>query len=154
MFDHIQPQLGCIQAGGSGSSGGGGGGGWAVDFIGRTEHIDEDLGAVLQELERRRRSDRVPLVSAGSDADAAASTGSGAMPLGGHIVEGGCSQSWTSLAGQQLTSAVCVSLCHSLHVKPLDSSLQNVNGRGCNESAGACMRGSRRGHRLLNAQCG
>ena len=45
MYVHIQPQQQCIVTE-SGS--------WAVDFIGRVENIDEDLGAVLAELEKRR----------------------------------------------------------------------------------------------------
>ncbi len=53
VWDHIQPQADCMRAAD---------GGWAVDFIGRTEHIDEDLAAVLAELEKRRPTD-APLVS-------------------------------------------------------------------------------------------
>ncbi|KAL4423901.1 hypothetical protein ABPG75_001202 [Micractinium tetrahymenae] len=71
VYVHIQPQHECIVTES---------GGWAVDFIGRVEHIDEDLGLVLAELEKRRPPE---------------------APA----------------------------------VKPLEGSLANVNGRGCNESA-------------------
>lgn len=52
VYVHIQPQHQCIVAEH---------GGWAVDFIGRVEHIDEDLRAVLAELERRRPADVPPV---------------------------------------------------------------------------------------------
>ena len=37
------------------------GGGWAVDFIGRVEHIDADLQAMLEEIERRRPAEAPPV---------------------------------------------------------------------------------------------
>lgn len=52
MWDHIQPQADCMLAAG---------GGWAVDFVGRTEHIDDDLAALLRELERRRPAGAPPV---------------------------------------------------------------------------------------------
>lgn len=52
VWDHIQPQADCMRAEG---------GGWAVDFVGRTEHIDDDLAAVLAELERRRPTEAPPV---------------------------------------------------------------------------------------------
>ncbi|KAL4457551.1 hypothetical protein ABPG75_012416 [Micractinium tetrahymenae] len=52
VWDHIQPQADCMLAAG---------GGWAVDFIRRTEHIDEDLAALLEELELRRPTDAPPV---------------------------------------------------------------------------------------------
>lgn len=55
MLSHIQPQAHCLRAEGNA--------GWAVDFIGRTEHLDEDLAAVLAELEQRR-PDGAPQVGA------------------------------------------------------------------------------------------
>ncbi|EFN58881.1 hypothetical protein CHLNCDRAFT_140783 [Chlorella variabilis] len=70
VYAHIEPQQPCVVSAN---------GGWAVDFIGRVEHMDEDLGAVLRELERRRPQDAPP-------------------------------------------------------IKQLDHSLENVNGRGCNET--------------------
>ncbi|EFN52333.1 hypothetical protein CHLNCDRAFT_139143 [Chlorella variabilis] len=51
-FTHMQPQMDCMVTEG---------GGWAVDFIGRVEHMDEDLQAVLDELERRREADVPPV---------------------------------------------------------------------------------------------
>ncbi|KAI7843963.1 hypothetical protein COHA_002501 [Chlorella ohadii] len=76
VYTHIQPQAECIKAAD---------GGWAVDFIGRMEHIDQDLSLVLELLDQRR-------------------------PKG--------------VAGVP-------------PVKPLEHSLENVNGRGCNETASA-----------------
>ncbi|PSC73449.1 hypothetical protein C2E20_3378 [Micractinium conductrix] len=73
VYVHIQPQHPCLVTES---------GGWAVDFVGRVESIDEDLEAVLQELERRRPPE-------------------------------------------------------APEVKPLEGSLANVNGRGCNETAAA-----------------
>ncbi|KAL4440666.1 hypothetical protein ABPG77_000375 [Micractinium sp. CCAP 211/92] len=52
VWDHIQPQADCMRAAD---------GGWAVDFIGRTEHIDEDLTAVLAEVDKRRPTDAPPV---------------------------------------------------------------------------------------------
>lgn len=54
VYVHIQPQHECIITES---------GGFAVDFIGRVEHIDEDLGLVLAELEKRRPPE-APAVSA------------------------------------------------------------------------------------------
>ncbi|PRW56277.1 hypothetical protein C2E21_5166 [Chlorella sorokiniana] len=73
VYTHIQPQAECIKADD---------GGWAVDFIGRMEHIDQDLSLVLEQLDQRRPKGVPP-------------------------------------------------------VKPLERSLENVNGRGCNETASA-----------------
>jgi hypothetical protein len=36
-------------------------GGWAVDFIGRVEHMDEDMQAMLDEIERRRPAEAPPV---------------------------------------------------------------------------------------------
>lgn len=57
VYVHIQPQHECVVTEG---------GGWAVDFIGRVEHIDEDLGLVLAELEKRRPPDAPAVSSWGS----------------------------------------------------------------------------------------
>lgn len=73
VYAHIEPQQDCIMTAD---------GGWAADFVGRVEKIDEDLSAVLQEIEKRRIPNAPP-------------------------------------------------------VKMLDHSLENVNGRGCNETGGA-----------------
>lgn len=57
VLTHIQPQHACMLTAE---------GGLAVDFIGRTEHIDEDLTTVLAKLEKRRLPS-VPSVSATAD---------------------------------------------------------------------------------------
>lgn len=70
VYTHINPQQPCVVSAN---------GGWAADFIGRVEHLDEDLAAVLAELEKRRPAAAPP-------------------------------------------------------IKPLQQSLENVNGRPCNET--------------------
>lgn len=52
MYSHINPQAPCVLAAN---------GGWAADFVGRTEEMDADLAAVLQELERRRPPNAPPV---------------------------------------------------------------------------------------------
>ena len=51
-YTHLQPQLDCMLTEG---------GGWALDYIGRVEHLREDLQEVLDELERRRAPDVPPV---------------------------------------------------------------------------------------------
>lgn len=52
MYTHINPQQPCVVSAN---------GGWAADFIGRVEHLDEDLAAVLAELEKRRPAAAPPV---------------------------------------------------------------------------------------------
>lgn len=49
---HIQAQFPCLSTAD---------GGWALDFIGRVEHVDEDLNAVLEVLDSRRGEGVPPL---------------------------------------------------------------------------------------------
>jgi predicted SprT family Zn-dependent metalloprotease len=49
---HIQPQSDCLLTTD---------GRWGVDFIGRVEHMDEDMRLVLEEIELRRSSDALPV---------------------------------------------------------------------------------------------
>jgi hypothetical protein len=59
VYTHINPQQPCVVSAN---------GGWAADFIGRVEHLDEDLAAVLAELEKRRPAAAPPVSLVASNA--------------------------------------------------------------------------------------
>lgn len=139
MYAHIEPQQPCVVSAN---------GGWAVDFIGRVEHMDEDLGAVLRELERRRPQDAPP-VGGPAAGRAAPRCMLGRLWVCVPRRRGGAAwqmlMMWPGitlclpaspcfpslLAG---TVGLVAATAAALQIKQLDHSLENVNGRGCNET--------------------
>lgn len=166
VYIHIQPQHECIITES---------GGWAVDFVGRVEEIDRDLRQVLQELEQRRPPDAPP-VRAGRTwwGEKEGSTRQYRDSGTGHhlqccavcvfvVSEQGNCVSFAALLLYRLASAAAagVPACSAPHVasgslrlqvKPLEGSLANVNGRGCNESASG-VRGGGQGAGTWRGMC-